>query len=112
MSFALCRGKEQLITGSFGIMEPDPRVCPVFDFSAQDNFPEVFIVPGVVFDRRGHRLGMGGGYYDRFLAAAKTSTIGLAFAFQVLDEIPAAALDSWDKSVSAICTEQEFLWIN
>jgi 5-formyltetrahydrofolate cyclo-ligase len=113
MSFALCRGNEQLITGSFGIPEPDPRVCPVVDFLGK--FPDVFIIPGVAFDRCGHRLGMGGGYYDRFLAAVQTqniATIGLSFAFQVLDEIPAAALDSWDKNVSAICTEQEFLWIN
>ncbi|MDR1241286.1 MAG: 5-formyltetrahydrofolate cyclo-ligase [Deltaproteobacteria bacterium] len=109
MHFALCEGKQRLISGAFGIPEPDPRWCPPCDFTAGHNFPEVFIVPGVAFDRSGHRLGMGGGYYDRFLSAAKTLTIGLAYEFQLLDAVPAAP---WDKNVNAVCTDQKFIWIS
>jgi 5-formyltetrahydrofolate cyclo-ligase len=108
MNFALCTGKEQLISGAFGIFEPNPQTCPLCDFKQQKHVPVLFIVPGVAFDRKGHRLGMGGGYYDRFLSDAKSLTIGLAYAFQLLDEF---SVEPWDKNVNAVCTEQEFLWI-
>ncbi len=51
---------------------------------------ECVLVPAVAFDRDGYRLGRGGGFYDRFLRGCPfdTPTIGLAFSFQILDEIP------------------------
>jgi 5-formyltetrahydrofolate cyclo-ligase len=64
---------------------PSAPVLREVDLSTVD----VVLVPLVGVDRRGHRLGMGAGHYDRFLAAfPKAITIGLAFTCQVVDELP------------------------
>ena len=49
---------------------------------------DLAIVPGVAFDRCHHRLGRGGGYYDRLLPQLKTYNIGVCFDFQMFDTIP------------------------
>ena len=58
-------------------------------------WPEVVIVPGVAFTSAGHRLGQGGGWYDRFLADVRPDclTIGVGFAEQIVDTIPTEAHD-------------------
>jgi 5-formyltetrahydrofolate cyclo-ligase len=52
--------------------------------------PDVVVVPGIAFATDGHRLGQGGGWYDRFLAAVRDDcvTIGVAFAPQIVTELP------------------------
>ena len=74
---------------------------------------DVVAVPGVAFDRRGRRIGYGGGYYDRFLRAVghwqpratRPFTVSPAFAVQVLDvDLPAG---HFDLPVDAIVTEEE-----
>lgn len=68
--------------------------------------PSILLVPLLAFDRRGHRLGYGGGYYDRTLAALRAKrpvfAIGVGYAFQEVDEVPA---DSLDQRVDAIATD-------
>ncbi|MFT4151292.1 MAG: 5-formyltetrahydrofolate cyclo-ligase [Paracoccaceae bacterium] len=68
--------------------------------------PEVLIVPLVAFDRRGYRLGYGGGFYDRTLeglrAKRPTLAIGLAFAAQELPQVP---VEPTDQPLDAIVTE-------
>ena len=68
--------------------------------------PEILLVPLLAFDRRGHRLGYGGGYYDRTLADLRAKgpvlAIGVGYAFQEVDEVPSAA---YDQRVDAIATE-------
>lgn len=61
-------------------------------------------VPGVAFDRRGHRLGRGQGWYDRLLEllSPQVLLVGLAYDFQIVEEVPVAA---WDRSVQLIITE-------
>jgi 5-formyltetrahydrofolate cyclo-ligase len=55
---------------------------------------EVAVIPGTVFDRNGHRLGYGMGFYDRFLVRApKAIRIGLAFSGQVVERLPTQAHD-------------------
>ena len=49
---------------------------------------ELAIVPGIAFDRSNHRLGRGGGYYDRLLPQINTYNIGVCFDFQLFDAIP------------------------
>lgn len=65
---------------------------------------DVILVPGVAFTRAGQRLGRGGGYYDRLLAALPPTTLrlGVCFELQIVDELPAEA---HDMTVDAVITE-------
>ena len=69
--------------------------------------PDVLIVPMLAFDRRGHRLGYGGGFYDRTIADLRerrtVTALGLAYAAQELPEVPDSA---HDMRLDAIVTEQ------
>ena len=67
---------------------------------------DLVVVPAVAFDRRGYRVGYGGGYYDRFLAGLAVPTIGLAFSCQIIPEAPVGA---YDQAVQGIITEQEWI---
>ena len=68
-----------------------------------ENGFDLVLVPGVAFDRRGYRIGFGAGMYDRFFDANPLPhRLALAFAFQVVDHIPAAA---HDLPVHAILTQ-------
>jgi 5-formyltetrahydrofolate cyclo-ligase len=87
---------------SFGAMEPT---------SAEIVRPteiDVVIAPGVAFDRNGGRIGYGGGFYDRFLRTVRADTpvIGLAFAVQLVDEIPRG---EHDRLVDVVVTEEELI---
>jgi 5-formyltetrahydrofolate cyclo-ligase len=69
--------------GAFGILEPRGEVFLDYDQV------EVAIVPGMAFDKAGHRLGRGKGFYDRLLPRlTQAHKIGVCFPFQYLDEIP------------------------
>jgi 5-formyltetrahydrofolate cyclo-ligase len=52
------------------------------------------LVPGVAFDVHGHRLGRGRGFYDRILAQASGIRCGVAYDFQLLEQIPTEAHDA------------------
>ncbi len=81
-------GPNDLEQGAFGIMEPTGEL-----FTDYDDI-DVAVVPGMAFDREGHRLGRGKGYYDRFLARLPhTYKIGVCFPFQLVDLVPADAHD-------------------
>jgi 5-formyltetrahydrofolate cyclo-ligase len=65
----------------------------------------VVLVPGLAFDERGHRLGYGGGVYDRMLVKTpRAKHIGLFFAQQRLNKIP---IETHDKPLHRIITENE-----
>lgn len=66
--------------GKFGILEPVPEKCRLTEKSDID----VVLVPAVGFDRLGHRLGYGAGFYDRWLTASSATKVGVAFFEQVL----------------------------
>jgi 5-formyltetrahydrofolate cyclo-ligase len=85
---------EPLVKGRFGIMEPLPR-RPVTKM-------DLVIVPGIAFDRQGYRLGYGKGYYDRFLSGSDAFSMGLAYGFQVVDQLPH---ESHDLRLDATATE-------
>ena len=104
MDLAACAGSEELRISGFGIPEPElnaeSRLLSEAELQAGEE--TLLVVPGLAFDRRGHRLGYGGGYYDRLLARAACSSVGLCFGELVLPELP---LDAWDRAVSFLCTE-------
>jgi len=94
-----------LAPGYKGIPEPLPALAR--DWLLPPTAIEVAVIPGAVFDRTGHRLGYGLGFYDRFLALAPQAIrIGLAFSCQMVERIP--ALDH-DVPMDMVITEREIL---
>lgn len=85
--------------GSFGIMEPDPACSE--EVSPEDI--ALVICPGVAFDARHTRLGMGGGYYDRFLPACRNALVIMA-AFEA-QRAPLLPRDETDIPMHRIVTE-------
>ncbi len=83
----LFEGEHSLKESPFGIMAPHEGVD--VDVSSLD----LVIVPALAVDGRGHRLGYGGGYYDRFLSRASGIFITPVFREQIVDAIPADAHD-------------------
>lgn len=81
---------DHLISGRIGVRMPDPTHAKIV-------FPEaidLILTPGVVFDVKGNRIGMGAGYYDRFLVRApQAARVGIAWNMQVYDCIPRAEHD-------------------
>ncbi len=72
--------------------------------------PDLIIAPLLAFDRRGHRLGQGGGHYDRAIAALRADggplfVLGLAFAGQEVAELPA---EPHDQRLDAVLTEMDY----
>ncbi len=100
--FRRYRYGDALISGSFGI--PVPRG------DSEVIMPSVFLVPLAAFDRRGYRIGYGGGFYDRTLARARAErsvlAIGVAFACQ---EVGRVASDAYDQPVDLVVTEREVI---
>lgn len=84
--------------GKFGIREP--AVCiPKKAWHEID----VALIPGVAFDVSGHRIGFGGGHFDRFLKKLDCTTIGLAYELQIIDKVPT---HQYDVPVDFIITEK------
>ncbi len=81
----------ELCVGTYGVLEPKKDCIRKVELSV----PDIILVPAAVFDERGYRIGYGGGYYDRFLSqeGIGATTIGLAYDFQVVREIPHEAFD-------------------
>jgi 5-formyltetrahydrofolate cyclo-ligase len=86
---------EVLAPGAFGIHEPLdswPRAMP-----------QVLLVPLLAFDGTGHRLGYGGGFYDRTLARLNVPAIGIGYAGQEVASLPSAP---HDRTLDMVLTEQ------
>ena len=73
----------QLEESYFQLLEPKTGETEKIDKFAI----ELLVVPGLVYDRRGYRIGFGGGYYDRFLADFHNETVSLAHKCQIVDKI-------------------------
>lgn len=101
MDFFAILSRAELVLGYHDILEPQPGSKPV---SPSDI--DCLCVPGVAFDRHGHRLGQGSGYYDRWLAGYTGVRIGLAYECQVVDELPT---EPQDQHVQCVVTEQRVL---
>ena len=99
MRFYFVPDLKELSQSSMKIWEPKADAVPADDSEA------LVLVPGMAFSRDGARLGKGGGFYDRFLAAEPDhKTIALAYGFQLMEQIPTGV---YDRPVDQIVTENE-----
>ncbi len=93
---------EPLTAGVWGIREPKPE--------APEVEPDILIVPLLAFDRSGHRVGYGAGYYDMTIDALRrkkpTLAIGIAFAVQEIDAVP---ITPRDVRLDLVLTEREVI---
>ena len=93
---------DPLVSGVWGIREPPPEAAEVY--------PDILIVPLLAFDRFGHRVGYGAGYYDmtiaRLRAMKPVTAIGLAFAAQEIDQVPATPRDA---ALDLVLTERDII---
>jgi 5-formyltetrahydrofolate cyclo-ligase len=98
LHFALWEAETNLAPNRYNIPEPpsSATVCPTPDL-------DIIFLPLVAWDLRGGRLGMGGGFYDRTLAAVEGPLlVGLGYGEQQVAEVPR---DSWDVELDYIATE-------
>lgn len=97
--------ENDLRRGSFGVLEPKKEYCKEISIDDID----LIIVPGTAFDIKGSRIGYGKGFYDKLLSKVDdTFTIGLAYDFQVVENIPE---ESHDVRVKMIITDKRILKI-
>ena len=93
---------DDLARGQWGIREPKPE--------AGDVAPDILIVPLACFDRQGHRIGYGAGYYDMTINALRakkpTAAVGIAFAAQEISRVPATPRDA---RLDFVLTEREVI---
>jgi len=91
---------DELKPGRFDILEP------VEIKEVNHDEIDLIIVPGIVFDKKGHRIGYGYGYYDKILKKINCKKIGLAFSLQIVDNIPK---EEYDVAVDKVITEEEVI---
>jgi 5-formyltetrahydrofolate cyclo-ligase len=93
---------DEMASGVWGIREPKP--------GAPEVFPDILLVPLACFDRSGHRIGYGAGYYDRTIARLRgmknITAIGVCFAVQETEHVPATA---FDQRLDLVLTENEII---
>ena len=93
---------EPLAAGVWGIREPNP--------DAPEVFPDILIVPLLAFDRSGHRIGYGAGYYDLTIVALRARkpivAVGVAFAAQEIARVPKSSRDA---RLDLVLTEREVI---
>jgi 5-formyltetrahydrofolate cyclo-ligase len=91
---------EPLVAGVWGIREPPPEALTVD--------PDILLVPLLAFDRAGHRIGYGAGYYDLTIAKLRAkkpiTAVGIAFAAQEVKTVPTTAFDA---PLDLVLTENE-----
>ncbi|MBB3047326.1 5-formyltetrahydrofolate cyclo-ligase [Litorivivens lipolytica] len=108
LQFRRFRPGQTLKNNRFQIPEPPPTRGSAVSVNALD----VILLPLVGFDRKGNRLGMGGGFYDRTLAGlSKTDRpllIGLAHHCQEVEQLP---VQSWDIPLDAVATDKRVIWL-
>lgn len=105
MSFHIVSSADQLRSGKYGICEPDASL-PVPSLTERS----VCIIPGLAFTENGGRLGYGGGYYDRFLAAhKKIHKAALSYEKLIVPELP---LMPHDIRTDIIVTEERTVFCN
>lgn len=105
LRFYEVRDPGELQKGAWGLMEPkhgQPALSEIRDL-------DLLILPGLVFDKLGFRLGYGKGFYDVLLDKYPQKTLGFAYDFQVVEALPT---EVWDQRVGYIVTETNLIKID
>jgi 5-formyltetrahydrofolate cyclo-ligase len=90
MTAAEIKSLDDLIVGKYDLKMPNQETARIVSPSSI----QMVVIPAVAFDRAGNRLGLGAGYYDRFLAEARDSVlIGMAWECQLVNKLPSEAHD-------------------
>lgn len=98
MEFCRIDDFDQLAPGSFGIDEPTTA-------AVDTEVIDLFLVPGLAFDGRGHRLGFGKGFYDRALPpVGEALAVGVAYDWQIVDRVP---VDDHDRRMDVVVTDDD-----
>ncbi len=100
MVFHFVDSLSQLISGSYGLREPSSDL-EVYDRGSPET--AACLVPAIVYDRRGYRIGYGKGYYDRYLSSFTGSKVGTVYSEYIVDSLPRGR---YDLSVDFIVTER------
>jgi len=100
--------RTELVFGIFGLLEPRPEAPEVAAHEI-----DLFMVPGLAFDRKGTRVGYGGGYYDELAAyvrahpdATHARFVGFGFDFQLVDACPTG---EWDVPLDCVVTDERIV---
>lgn len=99
MNYHYVTALDELAPGSYGILEPAAE-APIFE--EDPGHSSLCLVPGVVFDVHGYRIGYGGGYYDRFLHGFHGSVAGLIYRDFIIPSLPRGR---YDRALPIMITE-------
>lgn len=102
LDFFELKSFDQLEVVYYNLLEPKPEMTKGIKKKSID----LLVVPGVVFDRNGYRIGFGGGYYDRFLKDYPNTSVSLCSSFQLVDHVPT---EDFDIAVNYLITEDEMI---
>lgn len=102
LTFYRLHSFDELESVYYNLLEPKP----LENNRVTRELIDLVLVPGVVFDKNGYRIGFGGGYYDRFLSSYKKHTISLLCKLQLQDNIP---IENYDIPVNHLITEEGFI---
>lgn len=99
------RSLDELEPAPFGLLEPPGTLKQSAERAVDPGVPDLYLIPGLAFDRQGGRLGYGRGYYDRLLRRAGPGPLRVALAFEVqlVDQVP---MTDQDERVDLIVTDQ------
>jgi 5-formyltetrahydrofolate cyclo-ligase len=92
MIFYFVTSRDDFKAGAYGIMEPDPSL-EAFVPSSVETQNVLCLVPAIVYDRRGFRVGYGGGYYDRFFGKSRPASVGIVYEEFILKSVPHGRYD-------------------
>ena len=91
--------------GPRGVQEPDPNRCKMVPIDCID----IAIIPGIAFDEKGSRIGMGTGFYDRLIPDLPITTrkVALAFEDQIIQQVP---MEHHDKHIDIIVSDKRIIY--
>lgn len=90
MEYHFVTSLSELTPGAYGILEPS-KTLPVYN--REDLSPTACLIPAIVYDTKGYRIGYGKGYYDRYLGTFKGSKVGVVYSDCITDKLPRGRFD-------------------